>query len=151
LVEPFNGQSATSLQVALELFLEPTDLEFQCTSAATRMDEVPVSLGDHVGWSSFSSGERCRQADALLTISGFHGTLQTEEALKHADAYKADKLHDLKDLPSQRHEPSPFATSGSRISTSTPDGTSSGVRPAISGIIRPMISRQRVLWGLPSR
>ncbi len=78
---------------------------------------------------AYQLGDEFRKRGIPVVFGGFHATLQTEEALKHCDAviqgeadlvwepllrdwqdgklkqvYKADKLHDLKNLPRPRHE-----------------------------------------------
>jgi radical SAM superfamily enzyme YgiQ (UPF0313 family) len=78
---------------------------------------------------AYQLGDEFRKRGIPVVFGGFHATLQTEEALHHCDAvvkgeadlvwpellqdwrdgklktiYKADKVHDLKNLPRPRHE-----------------------------------------------
>jgi radical SAM superfamily enzyme YgiQ (UPF0313 family) len=116
--------------------LTPDD--FDVTLCDERLEELDFDGGwDLVGMTTtigaslraYQLGDEFRKRGIPVVMGGFHATLQTEEALKHADAvvqgeadlvwepllrdwqdgklnriYKADKLHDLKNLPRPRHE-----------------------------------------------
>jgi radical SAM superfamily enzyme YgiQ (UPF0313 family) len=124
------------LMIPLMAGLTPDD--FDVTLCDERLEELDFDGGwDLVGMTTtigaslraYQLGDEFRKRGIPVVMGGFHATLQTEEALKHADAvvqgeadlvwepllrdwqegklkqvYKADKLHDLKGLPRPRHE-----------------------------------------------
>ena len=124
------------LMIPLMAGLTPDD--FDVTLCDERLEDIDFDGGwDLVGMTTtigaslraYQLGDEFRKRGIPVVMGGFHATLQTEEALKHADAvvqgeadlvwepllrdwqdgklkqiYKADKLHDLKNLPRPRHE-----------------------------------------------
>ena len=124
------------LMIPLMAGLTPDD--YDVTLCDERLEELDFDGGwDLVGMTTtigaslraYQLGDEFRKRGIPVVMGGFHATLQTEEALKHADAvvqgeadlvwegllqdwrdgklkqiYKADKLHDLKNLPRPRHE-----------------------------------------------
>ncbi len=124
------------LMIPLMAGLTPDD--FDVTLCDERLENLDFDAGwDLVGMTTtigaslraYQLGDEFRKRGVPVVMGGFHATLQTEEALKHADAvvqgeadlvwepllrdwqdgklkqiYKADKLHDLKGLPRPRHE-----------------------------------------------
>ena len=112
--------------------------EYDVTLCDERLEDLDFDGGwDLVGMTTtigaslraYQLGDEFRKRGIPVVMGGFHATLQTEEALRHADAvvqgeadlvwagllqdwrdgklkqtYKADKLHDLKGLPCPRHE-----------------------------------------------
>ncbi|MGH8013313.1 MAG: B12-binding domain-containing radical SAM protein [Candidatus Binataceae bacterium] len=115
-----------------------TPPEYDVTLCDERLEDIDFEGGwDLVGMTTtigaslraYQLGDEFRKRGIPVVMGGFHATLQTAEALKHADAvvqgeadlvwaqllqdwhdgklqqtYKADKLHDLKSLPRPRHE-----------------------------------------------
>jgi radical SAM superfamily enzyme YgiQ (UPF0313 family) len=124
------------LMIPLMAGLTPDD--FDVTLCDERLEDINFDGGwDLVGMTTtigaslraYQIADQFRKRGTPVVMGGFHATLQTEEALKHADAvvqgeadlvwepllrdwqagrlkpvYKADKLHDLKNLPRPRHE-----------------------------------------------
>ncbi len=115
-----------------------TPKDFDLTLCDERLEDIDFDAGwDLVGMTTtigaslraYQLGDEFRKRGIPVVMGGFHATLQTEEALKHADAvvqgeadyvwepllrdwqdgklkktYRSDKLHDLKNLPRPRHE-----------------------------------------------
>ncbi len=124
------------LMIPLMAGLTPDD--FDVTLCDERLEDINYEGGwDLVGMTTtigaslraYQLADEFRRRGIPVVMGGFHATLQTEEALMHADAvvqgeadlvwepllrdwqegklkrvYKADKLHDLKNLPRPRHE-----------------------------------------------
>src|SRR5437899_7081403 len=124
------------LMIPLMAGLTPDD--FDVALCDERLEELNfdepwalVGMTTTIGASlrAYQLADEYRKRGVPVVMGGFHATLQTEEALKHADAvvkgeadlvwagllqdwrdgklkrvYKADKLHDLKNLPRPRHE-----------------------------------------------
>ncbi len=124
------------LMIPLIAGLTPED--FDVTLCDERLEEIDfdtrwdlVGMTTTIGASlrAYQLGDEFRKRGIPVVMGGFHATLQTDEALKHADAvvqgeadlvwepllrdwqdgklkriYKAGKLHDLKNLPRPRHE-----------------------------------------------
>jgi radical SAM superfamily enzyme YgiQ (UPF0313 family) len=124
------------LMIPLMAGLTPPD--YDVTLCDERLEDIDFEGGwDLVGMTTtigsalraYQLGDEFRRRGIPVVMGGFHATLQTEEALKHADAvvcgeadnvwapllqdwrdgklkrvYKADGLIDLKGLPRPRHE-----------------------------------------------
>ena len=124
------------LMIPLMAGLTPDD--FDVTLCDERLEDIDFDAGwDLVGMTTtigaslraYQLADQFRKKGVPVVFGGFHATLQTEEALMHADAvvqgeadlvwpellqdwrdgkmkrvYKADKVHDLKNLPRPRHE-----------------------------------------------
>src|SRR5262249_20335676 len=124
------------LMIPLLAALTPS--EYDVTLCDERLEDIDFGAGwDLVGMTTtigaslraYQLGHEFRPRGIPVVMGGLHPTLQTAEALKHADAvvqgeadlvwadllqdwhdgklrqiYKADKVHDLKDLPRPRHE-----------------------------------------------
>ena len=124
------------LMIPLMAGLTPDD--YDVTLCDERLEDIDFDAGwDLVGMTTtigaslraYQLADEFRKKGVPVVFGGFHATLQTEEALKHADAvvqgeadlvwpsvaaglarrqdqaiYKADKVHDLKNLPRPRHE-----------------------------------------------
>jgi radical SAM superfamily enzyme YgiQ (UPF0313 family) len=115
-----------------------TPAEYDVTLCDERLEDVDfdgrwdlVGMTTTIGASlrAYQLADEFRKRGAPVVMGGFHATLQTDEALEHADVvvqgeadlvweqvlqdwrdgklssvYRADKLHDLKGLPRPRHE-----------------------------------------------
>ncbi len=135
---PHKTRRRLIIGLMLPLMAGLTPPEYDVTLCDERLEDVDFDAGwDLVGMTTtigaslraYQLGDEFRKRGIPVVMGGFHATLQTEEALKHADAvvqgesdyvwpqllqdwrdgklkriYKADKLHDLKGLPRPRHE-----------------------------------------------
>src|SRR5258708_1174130 len=124
------------LMIPLMAGLTPDD--YDVTPCDERLEELNfdepwdlVGMTTTIGASlrAYQLADEYRKRGVPVVMGGFHATLQTDEALKHADAvvqgeadlvwagllqdwrdgklkqvYKSEKLHDLKNLPRPRHE-----------------------------------------------
>jgi radical SAM superfamily enzyme YgiQ (UPF0313 family) len=124
------------LMIPLVAGLTPSD--FDVTLCDERVEDADFDGGwDLVGMTTtigaslraYQLGDEFRKRGITVVLGGFHATLQTDEALKHADAvvqgeaelvweellrdwqerklkaiYRAERLHDLVGLPRPRHE-----------------------------------------------
>jgi radical SAM superfamily enzyme YgiQ (UPF0313 family) len=135
---PHKTRRRLIIGLMLPLMAGLTPPEYDVTLCDERLEDVDFDAGwDLVGMTTtigaslraYQLGDEFRKRGIPVVMGGFHATLQTDEALKHADAvvqgesdyvwpqllqdwrdgklkriYKADKLHDLKGLPRPRHE-----------------------------------------------